>query len=256
MPSSYTVEMESSLSDPPSAVHVQKPVQLSGYQLSQQSDVKQPQYESQYIQGGARYMPQYQMPLSSYYPIYQVPVQQQQQPPPQSPYLMNQPYPVYLVPVGPNQNYNTQAQYNVIDAANMPTRPPLYPQTLVQPPIDYTEIFSTHQVPESTTKTYQTVSAGISIVGAPPTQVKQQLVEASELHQPSQPVTAPPPAVTSNYVNELDEDLAYTQIYKTQPSAPGLTSQCQNMMKGVAVMLSESSIQQQPSMKHQATLHP
>lgn len=159
------------------------------------------------------------------------------------------------MPVGPNQNYTTQAQCSIIDGMNMPTRPPLYPQTLVQPPIAYKEVFTAHQVPESTTKTYQTVSAGTSIVGASPTQVKQQLVETSELHQPSQPVTAPPD-FPSNYVSELDEDLAYTQIYKTQPSAPSLTSQCQTMMKGVAVMLSESSIQQQPSMKHQATLHP
>lgn len=251
--SSYAFEKETFASDPLSAVPMQKVVQMSGYQLSQQSDGKQSPYEVQYVQGGARYMPQYPMPVSSYYPMYQVPVQHQAP----NPYLVSQPYPIYLVPVRANQNYSTQAPCSLIDNANVVTsRPPLPSHTtIIQTPIAYKEVSTAIQVPESATKAYQNVSAGIPIVVAPSTPVKQQLMEPPEVHQPSQLVTAASVA-PNNYTKELDEDLAYTQIYKTQPPAPALTPQCQTMMKGVTVMLSESSMQQQPNMKHQTPLHP
>lgn len=252
---SYMVETENSASDPQSAFQMKKNVQLAGYQLSQQSEGKHHQYEVQYVQGDLRYMPQYQTsasPLPSHYPLYQMPMHQQLH----NPYTINQPCPIYLVPVMPNQNYGMPMQCSLVDNTNVASsRPPLPPQAATIPPITYKEAITGQQVPESTLKVYQTVQPATPAVNAPTTQGKQQFMELPEPPHPSQTVVSVSVA-SSNYVNEFDDDVAYTQIYKTQPSAPALPLQYQTLVKGVNMMMSESSTQDNASIKHQTTSHP
>ncbi|KAL3525490.1 hypothetical protein ACH5RR_013862 [Cinchona calisaya] len=252
--SSYIIEAENSASDPQSIVQMQKNVQLAGYQLSQQSEGKQLQHGVQYVQGDLHYMPQYQTgpsPLPSYYPLYQMSMHQQLH----SPYIVNQPYPIYLVPPRPNQNYGMSKQCSLLDNTNVSSsRPPLPPHASIIPPITYKEAITGQPVPESALKVYQTVPPATPAVNAPTTQGKQQFMELPELQNPSQTVVNTS-AASSNYVNEFDDDVAYTQIYKTQPSAPTLSLQYQTLMKGVNVMSSESSTQDNTSIKNQMTSH-
>ncbi|XP_027076371.1 protein PAL OF QUIRKY-like isoform X2 [Coffea arabica] len=249
--SSYSVETENYPPDPQSVIQMQKNVQLAGYQLSQQSEGKHHQYEVQYVQGDMRYMPQYQAgpsPLQSYYPLYQMPMLQQLH----SSYAVNQPYPIYLVPVRPNQNYGVSVENTNVASS----RPPLHPQAAMIPPVTYKEATTGQPVPESALKFYQTVPQATPAVSAPTTQGKKQFMELPELQHPSQTVVSAPVA-SSNYASEFDDDVAYTQIYKTQPSASALPLPYQTLMKGVNLMASESSsTQENMGIKHQTPSHP
>lgn len=254
---SYSLDTENSPPEPQSVIQMQKNVQLAGYQLSQQSDGKHHQFEVQYVQGDLRYMPQYQTgppPLQSYYPLYQMPMHPQLH----SSYTVNQPYPIYLVPVRPNQNYGVSMQCNLVENTNVASsRPPLYPQTAMIPPVTYKEAATGQPMPESTLKFYQTVPQATPAASAPSTQGKQQFMELSEQQHPSQAVVRAPVA-TSSYANEFDDDdVAYTQIYKTQPSASALPLPYQTLMKGVNFMSPESSsTQENTGIKHQMPSHP
>ncbi|CAI9110641.1 OLC1v1010702C1 [Oldenlandia corymbosa var. corymbosa] len=206
--SSFVAEMDSSVSDPQSVLQTPKNLPLPGYQLSQQYN---------YIPGDPHYVSQFQSgpsPHPSYYPVYQMPMHQQLQ----SPYPVNQPYPVYLVPVRANQNYSMPMQYSIMDNANIAaSRPPLHPQTAIIAPVTSKDTIPVHAMPESASKVYQIPAP--AVVVTPATQVKPQFVELPELQHPSQPAAGTPVA-SSNYVNELNDDIAFSQIYKTQPSAP------------------------------------
>ncbi|KAL3527013.1 hypothetical protein ACH5RR_011669 [Cinchona calisaya] len=216
---SYAVVTENSVSDPQPVIHMQKNVQLSGYHLSQQSDGKQHHYEVQYVHGDSRFMPSCQTgpsPLPSYYPLCQMPMHQQLR----SPYTVNQP--IYFVPVRPNQNYGISMQCSLLDNTNVASnRPPLHPQAAMISPLTYKEAITGPSVPESASKVRQTVPSATPVVSAPSTQGKQQLMELTKLQHPSQPVITAP-GTSSNYVNEFEDDVAFTQTYKTQPSIPML----------------------------------
>ncbi|KAL0450033.1 UNVERIFIED_CONTAM: hypothetical protein Slati_1559700 [Sesamum latifolium] len=199
-------------------ITTQKTVQLLGYPLSQQPDGKKLQHETQLIQGGLQYVPQYAgpVPFSPYYPVYQMPMHPQHIlcPP-------NQPYPVYWS-----------------------LRPPLHPQTAaIAQPVAHKEVFGA-QIAESATKVYCSIPAATQVVSIPSNQ--GQLVVGTHEPQIATEQATPASVISATQGGEFDEDIAYNPIYKTQPSAPLLASQYQTMTKGT-MMLPEPSVQQQPN---------
>ncbi|XP_060195788.1 protein PAL OF QUIRKY [Lycium barbarum] len=244
MASHSLIESEGSMANP-SLIQTPKMVQVSGYQLPQTLDGKQPQHGMHYLHGGACYVPHYPngpLPVSSCYPFYQVPMQQPQQ----TPYPMNQQYPIYLVPVQQMQSHSMSVLPNINHASVIPSnRPPLPPQSVMSPPsIAYKEVMTAQSVP--------TISPPISA----PSRAQQQYTTLPEPQLSSQPVsTASVPA--ANDANEFDDDLAYNQIYKSQPPPPSFISQCQTITKGATVLLSESSMQMHSNnVMNQAPSHP
>ncbi|OIT31160.1 PREDICTED: uncharacterized protein LOC109209070 [Nicotiana attenuata] len=255
MASHSLIEVEGSMANP-SLIQTPKMVQVSGYQLPQTLDGKQPQQGMQYVHGGACYVPHYPsgpLPVSSCYPFYQLPMQQPQQ----SPYPMNQQYPIYLVPVQPMQSQSMPVQPNINHTAVIgPNRPPLHPQSVMSPPsIVYKEVMTAQSVPELGSKVYTTVPAATPPISAP-CQSQQHYTAPPEPQLGSQPIlTASVPA--ANEANEIEDDLAYSQIYKSQPPPPSFISQCQTITKGAAVLLSESSMQlHSNNVMNQAPSHP
>ncbi|KAA8547775.1 hypothetical protein F0562_004204 [Nyssa sinensis] len=252
--SSYPVESESLVTDPSSGVHLLKTVQASSYQLSPQLEQMQRQ-QVQYGQAGANYITQYPaapFPTSSYYPMYHPPLYQLHH----SHYQPNQPYPVYLFPTRLTQPYGMVMQSNVIDtAAIASSRPPLHPHTAMIPPTSaYKEVMAAPPIPEVPAKDYSTVQAATPLFSLPSDQ-KQHLVGPPEMHHPSQSV-ATASVAAANYDNELDDNLAYNQIYKTQPPAPALPLQYQIITKGSKVLLSDASAQLHTSnIKNQMEAH-
>lgn len=252
MASHSLIEAEGSMANP-SLIQTPKMVQVSGYQLPQTLDGTQPQHGMQYVHGGACYVPHYSsgpLPVSSCYPFYQVPMQQPQQ----TPYPLNQQYPIYLVPVPQMQSHSMSVLPNINHAAVMASnRPPLHPQSVMNPPsIAYKEVMAAQSVPESGSKVYTTIPTASLPISAP-SQTQQQYTVLPEPQLSSQPVSsASVPAA-----NEFDDDLAYNQIYKSQPPPPSFISQCQTITKGAAVLLSESSMQMHSNnVMKQAPSHP
>ncbi|KAL3813277.1 hypothetical protein ACJIZ3_014545 [Penstemon smallii] len=230
--SSLLIDSESTISDLSISIPTQNTVQVLGYPSSQQPDRKELQYETQLIEGGLQYVPQYPanpMPFSPYYPVYQMPMHQQH-----VPYPPNPPYPIYLVPVRPPQYHNMSMQCNLIDTnTTTSTRPPLYPQTsVITPPITHKEVFGAQPVTESATKNYQSILASSPVISIPSNEVMTGTLEPENA---SEPVTTTSVASTVES-SEFDEDIAYNQIYKTQPLAPILPSQYQTMTKGTAII--------------------
>lgn len=254
MASHSLLEAEGSMANP-SLIQTPKMVQVSGYQLPQALDGKQPQHGMQYVHGGACYVPHYPsgaLPVSSCYPFYQVPMQPQQ-----TPYPLNQQYPIYVVPVQQMQSHSMSVLPNINHAAAMASnRPPLHPQSLMNSPsIAYKEVMAAQSVPESGSKVYTTVATASLPISAP-SQTQQQYTAVPEPQLSSQPVsTASVPSADD--ANEFDDDLAYNQIYKSQPPPPSFISQCQTITKGAAVLLSESSMQMHiNNVMNQAPSHP
>ncbi|KAL3844903.1 hypothetical protein ACJIZ3_002306 [Penstemon smallii] len=177
------------------------------------------------VQGGLQHVPQYPAdPLanSPYYPLYQMPIPQQCIP---CSTTQDQPYPIYLVPARPNQ------YHNYIDNNNPSSRAPLHQYNAVTiPAIAYK---GARPVAESASKVYRNDPATTQIVGIPCNQAQKE-TGRSELKNPSEPVASVIPS------SDFDEDFAYNQVYKTQPSRPVLPSQYQKMTKGTTIKLSES----------------
>ncbi|XP_058185263.1 protein PAL OF QUIRKY [Rhododendron vialii] len=226
------VETDYVSSDPASGIHMMKTVPLPPHQVSSHSDQIQHLQQMSYVQTGAHYTPQYsQLPMSAYYPMYYSPLHQSTP----NPYQPNPPYPVYFVPVRPTQSYNTPMQCNFQDnATTAPSRPPMHPPiTMMAPTL-------APVLPESATKVYKPVGA-TQLLPVPSNQNQPPLMDLSEISHSSQCVTAASIAA-ANYENEYEDDLAYTQIYKTQPSVPAaLLSQYQTMTNAGTVVVSEAS---------------
>lgn len=226
------VETDYVSSDPASGIHMMKTVPLPPHQVSSHSDQIQHLQQMSYVQTGAHYTPQYsQLPMSAYYPMYYSPLNQSTP----NPYQPNPPYPVYFVPVRPTQSYNTPMQCNFQDnATTAPSRPHMHPPiTMMAPTL-------APVLPESATKVYKPVGA-TQLLPVPSNQNQPPLMDLSETNHSSQCVTAASTAA-ANYENKYEDDLAYTQIYKTQPSAPAaLLSQYQTMTNAGTVVVSEAS---------------
>ncbi|XP_019154965.1 PREDICTED: uncharacterized protein LOC109151402 isoform X2 [Ipomoea nil] len=233
-PSCCTVEPESpmAMANPSTMIQPQKMVQVSGYEFPQQADGKLYKPGMQYVHGGPYYVPQYPTTtsqLSSCYPLYHVPMLPPQQQ--QSPYHVNQPYPIYLVPVVPNQSLNMPMQNDAIDIASI--LPPLHLQGAVIPP-------PVKHVPEPAANMQSDLPVSAAPASVPSSKCQQSFVG---------PLEPKPVATTSidTVCNGFDDDLSYSQIYKTQPPVPSFISQCETITKGATVQLSESSMQQTPN---------
>ncbi|CAA0839623.1 Octicosapeptide/Phox/Bem1p family protein [Striga hermonthica] len=212
VPSSASIESEIRLASlsapPPKPGFLQEP-------LIQLPDGKKQQSETQLIQGGLHYIPQYPGPVQipPYYPLYQTPILPQHISCPP-----NQPYPIYLVPVTPSQYPNMSMLYNSSDANTTTTTsvlPPLHPQATLpaQPKVH----------PAATQLVGLPSDQGLS-VGPPEPQTALESVNT-----------------TASEGNEFDEDIVYNQIYKTQPLAPVVTPQNQTMTTGMKLV--EPSVQ-------------
>lgn len=229
---------ENPIFDPLFDIGVQKAIQVLGYPLSHLPDGKKQHHDTPLIQGGLQYMPQYAgpVPISPYYPVYQMPMHAQHISCPP-----NQPYPIYLVPMRPTQCHNIPIPCSSIDAniTSPSSRPPLHPQTsVITQPVGYKEVFGA-QISESATKVYCSIPASTQLVNIPSNQ-GQLLVGPLEHQIASEPVKTTA-VVSAIEDSEFDEDIAYNQIYKTQPSVPVLPSHYQTMTKGTT-MLSEPSV--------------
>ncbi|KAL1536944.1 hypothetical protein AAHA92_29513 [Salvia divinorum] len=222
---------ETPVSDPLFDMAGQKPVQVLRYPLPQLPEgMKQP-LDAPLIRGGLQYMTQYAgpVPLSPYYPLYQMPMHPQH-----ISCLPNQPYPIYLVPMRPPQYQNIPIPCSSIDANTVipSTLPPLHPKTaVITQPVGHKEVFGA-QTSESAT--YCSIPASTQLVNVPSSQ--GQLVVGSLEHQITSESAKPISVVSTTGGSEFDEEIAYGQIYKSQPSAPILPSHYQTMTKGIATL--------------------
>lgn len=244
---SNPIESDGVISSVTSAIETQQTTQILGHSLSHQPDENQLQPEMRYIHGAVNYIPQYATTpntISPYYPVYQMPIHQQQR----IIYPPNQSYPIYLMPVRPTQYHNMSVPYNFVDAASSAlSRPTLHPTQ----PVAHTELLATQHVAESSTK----VCISGHVAATPVSISSQQLIGRPEPPNSSELVT-PTTAATMTHDNEFEDDIAYSSIYKTQPSAPVLPPLYDTLTKGATVLFSESSVQRQPNTsKHQPAMH-
>ncbi|KAJ9562344.1 hypothetical protein OSB04_007504 [Centaurea solstitialis] len=210
-------ESESIIYHPSSTIQLQKTFQVSGYPMPHISDHRQ-HLPIQYIRTGSPQYIQYPtgpLPISSYYPMY---VPYQQRPP-------NQPYPIYVMPVGPtDQSYNIPAPSDMNGSLGRPPSP-------VNSHVAYKEATVSLSVPEQA-------------AAAAPVTPSNRVVT---LVQPVDPTTTTTPA----YENEYDNDLAYAQIYKSQPSAPAFPPPKYETVAKTGVELSDPSTPVQITMPQQ-----
>nr|XP_043614752.1 uncharacterized protein LOC122586823 [Erigeron canadensis] len=214
-------ESESIIYNPSPTMQMPRNLQVPGYQIQHIPD--QRQQPVQYIPTGSPHYMQYPtgpLPISSYYPMY-VPYQQQQP---------NQAYPIYVMPMGPtDRSYNMSAQGDINGSLS---HPPLHTH-IPSPHVAYKEGMVFQSPSEQAAVASQTT---------PSNQV------------PSQPPqhTGPTATATPTYENEYENDLAYAQIYKSQPSAPVFPSPIfETTKKPESMPLSDSSAQLQTGMSQQ-----
>ncbi|XP_052196296.1 uncharacterized protein LOC127803809 [Diospyros lotus] len=261
MVSSSSIESDNIICDRASGPQMVKTTQVPFAHVPLQSEQTQLQQDVRYIQAGVHYMPQYSaspVPVSSYYPVYYPPLHQQAP----STYQPNQPYPVYVLPVRSTQAYNMSMHYNLVDSATTaPSQPQMHqPTPIITPTVAYKEVVAAAPPPELATKVYRaatpppelatkvyraatpppelaanvyrTVAGATPLVYVPPNQNQQPLVDISDMNHPSQPIAND---------NKYEDDLAYSQIYKTQPSEPAFLSQYQTVTTPGTVQLTEAS---------------
>lgn len=212
---------ENHVSDPSFDITGQRTVQGLQYTLPQLSDGMN---DAPLFQGSMQYLPQYAgpVPISPYYPLYQMPMHSQH-----ISCHPNQPYPIYLMPMRPTQYHNIPMPCSSIDAnTTIPsTRPPLHPQNAVIPQsVAQKEVFGAQ-------------IASTQLVNIPSSQGQLGPKEHQIASEPLKPTSV----ISAIEGSEFDEEIAYNQIYKSQPSAPVLTSHYQTMAKGTT-MLPEPSV--------------
>ncbi|KAJ8761176.1 hypothetical protein K2173_001232 [Erythroxylum novogranatense] len=186
-----------------------------------------------------QYLPQSSAGVMPMSPIYLmnspgIPLQQQQQ----LYYQANQPQQVYLVPVG--QPYNLPEQSGLINNTTTPSdRPPLHPTTILNTAHMLYKVSTPSTVPEVASQVYRTVEMGSAFANVPQSENHEQ----AGLPQISNQLQSIRIASVENSPSsdELNDDPARTQIYKSQPPAPMLPSHYQTMGKATTVLLSEAS---------------
>lgn len=211
---------ENPMSDPPYDITGRQVLQ---YPLPPLSDGMN---DATLFQGSMQYLPQYggPVPMSPYYPVYQMPIHSQH-----ISCHPNQPYPIYLMPMRPTQYHNIPMPCSSIDANTIipSSRPPLPPQSAVIPQsVAQKEVFGAQM-------------ASAQLVNIPSSQ--GQLAVGPMEHQIASEPVKPTSVISAIEGSEFDEEIAYNQIYKSQPPAPVLTSHYQTMTKGTA-MLPEPSV--------------
>lgn len=206
------------------------------------------QQKVQYVQVGSPYVSQNPtglVPMSSFYPYYHTQLPQQQMM--QYQYQHNQPQPVYLYPVASSQMYSLPGYPGFIENPTLTSgQVPLHANTnmsYMAPKVLQTKPTQIDALP-NTQQAYNTAHSAIPIVAAPVSHVaytesQQQALGLSEkLHQAQSVADAFREPVKDS--NELDDDLARVQIYKSQPPPPSCHPQYQTVTKATEVLLSEA----------------
>jgi hypothetical protein len=159
------------------------------------------QQQAQFLQVGANYIPHNPtgvLPISSYYSMH--PAQPQQQ----FHYQPIQLCPVYYVPVGQMAPYNLPAQCGLVNTAIAPHQPPMHPNpSLIAPQVAYKEATVAPSKPDLAPQIYRTGHAHVAMP-LPHNENQQQPMESA------------------NFRNELEDDPAGVQIYKSQPPPPSV----------------------------------
>lgn len=235
-------ESENRIPDSSSGVQACNSISVSGYPLPLQ--LNQPQQQQvQFVQVGANYIPHNSTGVlpnnTSYYTMYPT------QPLQHFHYQPNQLRPVYLVPVGQMPPYNLPVQCGLVNTVNAPNLPPMHPNaSLIAPQVGYKEHMVAPAKPDFPSQVYRT---GHALVAAPLVSVpyngnQQQVVGIPQMHH--QPQSMPIPSWESaNFSNELNDDPARDQIYKSQPPPPSVPSQYQTMTKATTNLISEALAQ-------------
>lgn len=231
-------------SDVSSGIQVHNTVMASSNPLDQMQ-----QQKVQYVQLDSPYIPQNtlgRVPISSFYPLYHTQMPQQQ-----VMHFQYQPIqlpPVYLMPVAPTQAYSFPGYPGYIENPALTSN-----QTPVQvkstyipfPQVVQNEPTQTDVSPNITSHVYNTGHSEIPLVAAAPllpvphNESQQQPLGILEpQHQPQS--VAIPSRDSSKPSNELDDDPAHVQIYKSQPPPPSCPSQYETMNKKTSVLLFEA----------------
>ncbi|KAF3972998.1 hypothetical protein CMV_003543 [Castanea mollissima] len=202
------------------------------------------QQQVQFVQVGANYIPHNStgvLPNTSCYTMYPA------QPLQQFHYQPNQLCPVYFVPVGQMPPHSLPVQCGLVNTVTAPNQLPLLPNaSLIAPQVAYKEAPAAPAKPDLPSQFYRTslahVAAPLVPVPVSYNENQQQPVGIPQMHH--QPQSIPIPSRESaNFNNELDDDPARVQIYKSQPPPPSVPSQYQTMTKATANLLSEALAQ-------------
>lgn len=238
--SSPPLESEGKILDPRTGVETQNMVHVSGFPLSLQFDKPQVQF----VHAAApHHLPQNQsgmVPVTPYC-LMNSPVPQQQMY-----YQTNQPHPIYVVPVG--YPYRFPMQSSLVNPANVSsTHPPPHPNPSLNPAQMAYKVAAASPAPELGSQVYRMIPTASPLVNAPHNENHQQAEGLPQMNLQAQSMG------TANYTNELDDDPARSQIYKSQPPPPTLPSRYRTMTKATPILLSEAlaqlhteNIKQQP----------
>ena len=239
--SSKPLESVSPISDSSSGVPAYKSISVSGYPLPLQLNQLQ-QQQVQFVQVGANYIPHNStgvLPNTSCYTMYPA------QPLQQFHYQPNHLCPVYFVPVGQMPYYSLPVQCGLVNTVTAPNQPPILPNaSFIAPQVAYKEAPVAPAKPDLPSQFYRTSLAHVAapLVPVSYNENQQQPVGIPQMHH--QPQSIPIPSRESaNFNNELDDDPAHVQIYKSQPPPPSVPSQYQTMTKATANLLSEALTQ-------------
>ncbi|PON77503.1 PB1 domain containing protein [Parasponia andersonii] len=222
------------------------PVMVSPYVLNPPFDQLQ-QRKVQYIQPDSPYTPQHSpgvVPVSSFYPLYHTQSHQQQLV--QLQYQLNQPSPVYFLPVAPTQAYNFAGYHGFIESPTLTSsQMPVHinasyiPQQV--PHMEYTHIDAS---PNLASQVYNTANPEVAapLTDVPYGESRQQSFGLCQNQHQSQSI---PVAYRESpkHSNEVDDDLARVQIYKSQPPPPSRPLPYQSMTNATTALLSEALAQ-------------
>ncbi|XP_023890253.1 protein PAL OF QUIRKY isoform X2 [Quercus suber] len=234
----------SAISQPQSITCQDPVVQVSSMENNVSSKPLELQQQVQFVQVGANYIPHNStgvLPNTSCYTMYPA------QPLQQFHYQPNQLCPVYFVPVGQMPPYSLPVQCGLVNTVTAPNQPPMCPNaSLIAPQVAYKEAPVAPAKPDLPSQFYRTSLAHVAapLVPVPVSyyENQQQPVGIPQMHH--QPQSIPIPSHESaKFNNELDDDPARVQIYKSQPPPPLVPSQYQTMTKATANLLSEALAQ-------------
>ncbi|KAM3712448.1 hypothetical protein ACJW31_01G181300 [Castanea mollissima] len=247
LPSSDSFTSATSAISQPQSITCQDPVvQVSSMENNASSKPLESlqQQQVQFVQVGANYIPHNStgvLPNTSCYTMYPA------QPLQQFHYQPNQLCPVYFVPVGQMPPHSLPVQCGLVNTVTAPNQLPLLPNaSLIAPQVAYKEAPAAPAKPDLPSQFYRTslahVAAPLVPVPVSYNENQQQPVGIPQMHH--QPQSIPIPSRESaNFNNELDDDPARVQIYKSQPPPPSVPSQYQTMTKATANLLSEALAQ-------------
>lgn len=232
---SIPVISESYFHDPAAGIHPQNAIDFSGYTLAPRPNSFQPQ-ALQFVQAGTPVescLPS-MFPMASYYPAQQ-PQFLHYQPMP------NHMYPLYFLPVGQTQvstPSNLPMQWGLRDAATGSLSHALVPDAS---PVALSQVAYKEVIPEPHPQNFG---------ATPPLANPVALEPADEVRQQPVSISNDAAVALSGEVARIrnecnDDDLARTQIYKSQPPPPLVPSQLQSKANASTTLLSDAMAQLQ-----------